>query len=481
MTSSQNAYFDGLALKPPQRMMFAILMLAYFFQQFGNWSLSFLGPAVIDSFKLNESEAIQSLIYMLDFLEHNFKLETFVIGYQFKMILADLNKIHVDRVISNIGYWYYLGMALGGICAGLISDYFGRRKALLLGIAIFSFASLAASLSPTAGVFIVFRTITGFGVFFLMVTSHTYIAEMSPSGRRAFYQCLVPAVGFCSVPVSAFLSISITALDHEAWRFIVGFPVVGLLSLALGFVYLQESPRWLMSKNRPNEALRVFQQLSGVTRPLPVDIEPQGRSPLCAPLMMINSRYWLRTMVLIFLFGTITSATFIHILWTTKLLIGMLRDVPSGLEVTGYITIGIPCGCLLGAFLGDSLGRKRSLLLLMSANIVSSFMMYQSSAFSSVLLSGFLINLFALPVSFILFVYCVEQYPSWFRNTASGLLSGAGRAIAAVVTLIVPWIIGLYGEASIFLVVAALFLLCLPILLIFGRETANTSLEELSR
>ena len=73
---------------------------------------------------------------------------------------------------------------------GVISDFIGRRKTFLISIATFSFFSVLNGFTDNFHVFVIARSMTGFGVFCLMVCSQAYIAEMAPAESRGKWQNL---------------------------------------------------------------------------------------------------------------------------------------------------------------------------------------------------------------------------------------------------------------------------------------------------
>ena len=149
-----NNYFDGLEVSTVHKILFFIIMMAYFFEQMDNWNFGFIAPALMKSWSLT----------MVD--------------------------------VSKITFAYFMAMTLGGLTGGIISDFIGRRKTFLGAILIFTVFSIANGFVHTLPLFIFTRAMTGFGVFCMMVTSQAYIAEMAPADSRGKWQGLTAAIGF---------------------------------------------------------------------------------------------------------------------------------------------------------------------------------------------------------------------------------------------------------------------------------------------
>ena len=190
-----NNYFDGMPVTGFHKIVFFIIMMAYFCEQMDNWNFGFIAPALMHTWGLQMSD------------------------------------------IGVVTLWYFIGMTAGGFFGGVISDFIGRRKTFLISIATFSFFSVLNGFTDNFHVFVIARSMTGFGVFCLMVCSQAYIAEMAPAESRGKWQNLVAAVGFSAVPVIGVMCRAIIPLAEEAWRFIFYFGGVGLTAvvMAMGF------------------------------------------------------------------------------------------------------------------------------------------------------------------------------------------------------------------------------------------------------
>lgn len=122
-----NNYFDGLKVSGRHKVVFFIIMIAYFCEQMDNWNFGFIAPALM----------------------HNWGLT-----------MKDL---------GHVTFWYFVAMTCGGLVGGVISDIIGRRKTFLIAITLFSTASIINGLTDSFPVFVASRALTGFGVWFFRV------------------------------------------------------------------------------------------------------------------------------------------------------------------------------------------------------------------------------------------------------------------------------------------------------------------------
>jgi len=434
-----NNYFDGLAVSKVHKLVFFIIMGAYFFEQMDNWNFGFIAPALAQSWNLQMTD------------------------------------------IATIVFWYFVAMTTGGFLGGVISDFIGRRKTFLGAILVFSIASVVTGFTDSFVVFTIFRALTGFGVFCLMVTSQAYIAEMAPAETRGMWQGRVAAVGFCAVPVVAFLCRLIIPMSPEAWRIILYAGGLGVVGFFLGIKYLRESPRWLVSRGRIAEAEEIMEFLTHKKIDLTEAAKKVETKIKVSEVLvgMFTKRYIVRTLILIALFVAITPAGFLFTTWTTQLIKMKGFSVADSLTASTIISIGVPAGCFLASLVSDLGGRKIPLMVLgVLCGLVAFTFAYMDNLYG-LIAAGFSLSVLNLAINFILFSYTAESYPTRMRNTATGFHNGLARLSVSATQPLIPMVHNAYGFAGVFGSVGALFMLPVIPLLIWGIRTGGKSLEDI--
>jgi len=187
----------------------------------------------------------------VDSIQKNFGLNAFITGFIVAIAL--------------------LGCAVGAFIAGRLADRWGRLKVMLLGAGLFLISSIGAGLAFSAWDLGLWRVVGGLGIGIASVVAPAYIAEISPRqsrGRLASLQQLAITIGIFVALLSDALLAGIAGsaasqlwLGLEAWRwmFLVGVipsVVYGILALTL-----PESPRYLLTNGRHDEARAIFQTL----------------------------------------------------------------------------------------------------------------------------------------------------------------------------------------------------------------------------
>ncbi|GHA64980.1 major myo-inositol transporter IolT [Streptomyces tauricus] len=157
-----------------------------------------------------------------------------------------------------------LGAALGAVIGGRLSDARGRRRNILLLAVLFFIGALGCTLAPTTAVMVVARFVLGLAVGGASVTVPVYLAEISPAERRG---ALVTRneLMIVSGQLLAFTSNAIIAdVGGESggvWRYMLVIATIPAVVLWFGMLVMPESPRWLASKGRFNEAFEVLKQV----------------------------------------------------------------------------------------------------------------------------------------------------------------------------------------------------------------------------
>ena len=164
-------------------------------------------------------------------------------------------------------------MLVGALLAGTMSDVIGRRKVMLLAYAWFSVGMAVTALMTTTTGFGLMRFVTGLGVGALVATTGAIVSEFAPPGKKN----LCNAIVYSGVPFGSLLAalLAIILLAGIGWRgmfWIGALPIVTLLPLA--FFKMPESPTWLLSRGRVEEA-RAISERTGV----PLDEAPPAAAP----------------------------------------------------------------------------------------------------------------------------------------------------------------------------------------------------------
>lgn len=151
-----------------------------------------------------------------------------------------------------------VGAMIGAAFAGPIADATGRRKLVLVAAIIFAVGAIGAALATSAGMLILFRFVLGLAVGAASLIVPLYLAEVAPTEIRGAVASLNQLMIVTGILV-AYIANSALA-GAEAWRWMIALAVIPSLLLFLGMLFMPETPRWLVSKDRDEEAREVLRR-----------------------------------------------------------------------------------------------------------------------------------------------------------------------------------------------------------------------------
>jgi len=162
-----------------------------------------------------------------------------------------------------------VGCAIGAAVAGVLSDWLGRKKVLIVSAILFFVSAVGTALPKNITTFIIYRIIGGIGVGAASMSSPMYIAEISPArirGRMVSVNQFAIVTGFLVVYfVNYFIALQGDQLWNQqfGWRWMFGSEAVPALLLFLLLFFVPESPRWLTKQKREDEALEILSRVDG--------------------------------------------------------------------------------------------------------------------------------------------------------------------------------------------------------------------------
>ncbi|KAI1462393.1 general substrate transporter [Annulohypoxylon moriforme] len=180
---------------------------------------------------------------------------------------APKGSVEAARRSSNQGISvaaYNLGCFVGAVTTIFISNPLGRRRMIMLGTSIMVVGAILQASATTLPHFIIGRIITGFGNGGNTSTIPTWQSETSRSHKRGKLVMIEGALITCGIMISYWIDLGFSFIENSsiAWRFPLAFQIVFCLFI-LAFVWnLPESPRWLILKDREEEALEVLAALA---------------------------------------------------------------------------------------------------------------------------------------------------------------------------------------------------------------------------
>jgi sugar porter (SP) family MFS transporter len=156
------------------------------------------------------------------------------------------------------------GAAIGAITGGRLSDAWGRRKTIILMSVLFFIGAMVCVFAPSFGVMVIGRVILGLAVGAASTVVPVFLAELAPfeirgslAGRNEFMIVFGQLLAFI---INAIIG-NVWGEGNGVWRIMLSIEALPALALFIGMMRMPESPRWLVSKGRDDEALRILSTL----------------------------------------------------------------------------------------------------------------------------------------------------------------------------------------------------------------------------
>jgi MFS family permease len=267
---------------------------------------------------------------------------------------------------------YLAGAVIGALVFGDLTDRFGRKKLFTVTVGVYLIATIATGFSWNFWSFCLFRAITGAGIGGEYAAINSAIQEFVPARYRGRTDLAVNGSFWVGAALGALGSVVVLdpAVIDQEWGWRLAFIIGGLLALGIVFLrrFVPESPRWLMTHGRPDEAARVVREIEArvitdsaapVEGPAKIALLHRGHASLGELIATLFAVYPKRTILGLTLMAT-QAFCYNAIFFTYALILTTFYGV-AGSDV-GWFILPFAAGNFLGPLLlgplFDTLGRK---------------------------------------------------------------------------------------------------------------------------
>ena len=396
---------------------------------------------------------------------------------------ATLEEIVVSSVL--------VGAVAGATIGGALTGRFGRRKMIILAGIIFTASALGTALAPTVGWLIAARVVSGIGIGIASFISPMYIAELVPAKVRGSLVA-VNMLAITSGIVVAYM-VDYAFSSSGAWRYMFGLAAIPSIGLIIGMWRLPDSPRWLISKAKVDEAKQILERARTVSDVSPEisdiqkSMEKQGVGGMKG-LFQPSLRMPLIVGLGLAVFQQITGInTVIYYAPTIFKFAGISATGPAILAGAG-LTMVMWLFHVLAIFLLDRVGRRPLLLVGVAGQIIglailgAAFQFQQLASFKSyVAIGGLVIYVacFAFGLGPIFWLLISEIYPLKVRGAAMSAVTVTNWALNLVVAVTFLTLVGVLGHAGTFWLYGVIALGAWVFIYFLVPETKGKSLEQI--
>ena len=353
-------------------------------------------------------------------------------------------------VISVIGL---VGVMIGALAAGTVSDLIGRRKAMLWTVISFSVLTLLCAFAPNPLTFGILRFLAGLGLGGVLPTALALINEYARRGRGGRATTTMMTGYHVGAVLTALLGILVIDRFGWQWMFVIG-ALPALVLVPLMIKYLPESNAFLASRE---------------AGPAPKPTAVKAAVPTKNPVSMLfhhglarsTVAFWVTSfMGLLLVYGLNT--------WLPQIMREAGYELGAALALLLVLNVGAVLGLLVAGQVADKIGNRRAAIAWFT--IAALFLALLSiklpgfGVYISVLLTG----MFVFSAQVLVYAYVAHVYPAAARGTALGGAAGIGRLGAITGPLITgvlltagvayPWgfylfaVVAAIGAVAIFMV-----------------------------
>ena len=388
-------------------------------------------------------------------------------GYDTAVISGTTEVVKMQFGLSTGGEGWYVGCALigsilGVLIAGMMSDFMGRKKTMLISALLFSISAIGCAVSQDFTQLVIFRIVGGFGIGIVSIVSPVYISEVSPAEVRgtmvSLYQLFI-TIGFLLAYLANYLILKGTSMA-DYWRPMLGAEAVpDILFLVLIF-FIPESPRWLAVRGEREDKSEEWKALRepGILKAVLIG----SAIAILGQFMGVNA-------VLYYGPKIFADAGFEDPLFST-VLVGVVN------MLTTVIALAII----------DKVGRKQLVWwgvggMIFCLLMIGLYFLPATSLPTWFMLTFFLLYVFctAISISAVVFVLLSEMYPNRVRGLAMSIAGFALWIGTYLIGQLTPWMLETLTPAGTFFLFA---FMCLPYLWIMYKHVPNTTgktLEEI--
>jgi MFS family permease len=373
----------------------------------------------------------------------------------------------------------FLGMLVGGLASGVLSDSLGRRKCLLASLSVNFMFALASSASRTVAWLVTARVLVGLGVGGSLPVAFTLGAEVFPRRLRGKMLSLVASawvLGSCYAAGTAWLMI-----PRVSWRFYIGVASLPAgLTAFLSFGWIPESPRYFANRGDSGGAAAALSNILGHLVLLPAMPEVEqitAKGQLLARVrLLLAPKARKTTLVMTAVWFTLSFGSYGISTWNNVLFseIGLTNPYASSFI---FAAANLP-GILASFLLVERMGRRRLLAVSMTAAAASASLFAYSAHAGPwlVVTAASLFNACSVSGWNALECLSAESFPTNVRTSGMGWVSAFGR----LGSILAQFVNG-YLQSSVFtllMVTSGVMLIGALLANFLPLETAGISMDE---
>lgn len=387
-------------------------------------------------------------------------------------------------VVMGMALW---GTVIGAFFGGIPTNRWGRKKTLLTIGVLYALSAIGSALSNDPYVFAFFRFMGGLGVGASTIAAPAYISEIAPAKDRGRLVSLYQFNIVLGILVAFFSNYLLSGIGDNDWRWMLGVQAIPAIIYTLFVITIPESPRWLISQSRVEEAKKVMKIISPDqdSELLATQMEEDYADAPKENIFMKKYRFPLTLAFLVAFFNQMSGIN--AFLYYAPRIFG---EAGLGEKTALLSSIGIGIVnmvfTLVGVNLIDKVGRKKLMFIgsigyIISLGLVSMAFYFHWTGLAIPIFLFLFIASHAIGQGTIIWVFISEIFPNHLRASGQSFGSSTHWVLAAIIPSLIPTLFSTIGPGTVFLVFTIAMVFQLLFVIFMMPETKGTTLEKLSK
>jgi putative MFS transporter len=388
--------------------------------------------------------------------------------------------------VAAIGSATIFGMFIGTAGQGQLSDRFGRRFIYQFNLLLFGVFTILGALAPSVTLLVICRFIGGLGLGAEQPLCFAYAGEYSPKAIRGRILAFIHFIGgACVWPIGTatvlWFGTSLFAGNPEyVWRGIwivigAGALIVWVLRFAL-----PESPRYLSTHGRGQEALDVLKRL-GISTPTLSSLSTDAASNTKSdPFGVVFSQFPTRVIAGMICFTAFFGVAIGLGAWLPNIMNAKGFSITKSIEYTLWMNFAVPCASLWMMYSLDKFGRKSTSIVAFVGAAVMAMVFANAATPTQLIVAGFVMTFFVQVAGNAMQIFTSEVFPTNARASGFGWAAGVGRLATAFIMPTILWVQSGYGLTTVFACLAILLVIAAVSVTQLGPEAKQKGLDEIA-
>lgn len=355
--------------------------------------------------------------------------------------------------IGWIGSVNSIGMAVGALLCGVLADRYGRKNIFMWTLLIFSVASGLSALTTTLAAFLILRFIIGMGLGGELPVASTLVSESVAAHERGRIVVLLESFWAAGWLLAAIISYFI--IPTYGWRIALVITAIPALYAVYLRVKLPDSKKFetLQKEKRTS----VWTNMKNVW----------------------HKKYARQTVMLWIVWFMVVFSYYGMFLWLPSVMVMKGFSLIQSFEYVLLMTLAQLPGYFTAAWLIEKWGRKRVLSVYLVGTAISALVFGIATGAVLLVVAGMFLSFFNLGAWGAMYAYTPENYPTVIRGTGVGMAASVGR----IGGIIGPLLVGSLTASGIALsfifgIFAVAILIAVVAVIVLGKETKQTELED---